>query len=425
MSKESKNMTVPKLRFPEFSKDGDWKEKKLGDCLLAHPDYGINAPAVPYSSRLPTYLRITDISEDGHFLSKNKVSVEKEVSENNYLQKGDIVIARTGASVGKSYKYRSDDGELVFAGFLIRVRPDKSELNAELLFQYLSSQKYWSWVSFTSMRSGQPGINGNEYASLPIPLPKSLSEQQKIASCLSSLDDLITTENQKLGVLKAHKKGLMQRLFPVNGQITPKLRFAEFRGSGEWEEKKLGDVAEIITGNTPSTKESENYDGNFLFVSPADITGRRYITQTKTTLSEIGFSKTRHISANSVLFVCIGSTIGKVAQNKFECATNQQINSVVPVNGYSSSFLYSLLENSTFKIASLAGRQAVPIINKSLFSSIELFFPPTIEEQQKIALCLSSLDEFITSQAEKIEALKEHKKGLMQGLFPGLNEINE
>jgi len=205
---------VPKVRFKEFEKDGEWIEKSLGDCLLQNPEYGINAPSVPYSNQLPTYLRITDISEDGHFLSNNKVSVDRDITENNYLSHGDIVLARTGASVGKSYKYRNEDGRLVFAGFLIRVKPDNCELNSDFLFQFLSTNQYWKWVSFISARSGQPGINGTEYSSMPINLPPIIKEQQKIASCLSSLDEIITAQAEKIEQLKLHKKGLMQGLFP-------------------------------------------------------------------------------------------------------------------------------------------------------------------------------------------------------------------
>lgn len=204
----------PKYRFPEFADNGDWKEIELGKCLTRQPEYGINAPAVPFSNELPTYLRITDISVDGQFLSNERVSVDKPVTENNYLSEGDIVLARTGASVGKSYKYRSIDGKLVFAGFLIRVKPDESKLNSEFLFQYLSTNQYWKWVSFISARSGQPGINGTEYSSMPISLPPSKGEQQKIASCLSSLDELITEQINRIAQLKLHKKGLMQGLFP-------------------------------------------------------------------------------------------------------------------------------------------------------------------------------------------------------------------
>ena len=144
----------------------------------------------------------------------------KEVTEDNYLTEGDIALARTGASVGKSYKYRVEDGELVFAGFLIRVKPNETKLNSEFLSQFLSTEQYWKWVIFSSARSGQPGINGKEYASMPLPLPPSLEEQQKIADCLTSLDNRISAQTQKIEALKLHKKGLMQGLFPAAAEPT-------------------------------------------------------------------------------------------------------------------------------------------------------------------------------------------------------------
>jgi len=206
--------TVPRLRFREFLDAGEWEETTLGECLSRRPEYGINAPSVAYADDLPTYLRITDISDDGHIRQDQKVSVAKDVTEENYLEDGDVVLARTGASVGKSYKYRVRDGRLVFAGFLIRIRPHEEKLNSEFLFQFLTTERYWRWVAFSSARSGQPGINGNEYASLPMPLPSTQKEQQKIADCLSSLDALIAAQAEKINALKTHKKGLMQQLFP-------------------------------------------------------------------------------------------------------------------------------------------------------------------------------------------------------------------
>lgn len=201
----------------------------------------------------------------------------------------------------------------------------------------------------------------------------------------------------------------------------PKCRFPEFVNDKEWKNISLSQIGEIITGNTPSTMDLKNYDGDKLFVSPADISDERYITTTKTTLSEKGFALTRFIKANSILFVCIGSTIGKVAQNKIDCATNQQINSIVPFNKYNNDFIYSSLENNSSKIASMAGNHAVPIINKTLFSTV-LIACPSLVEQQRIADCLSSLDSLITAQSQKIELLKEHKKGLLQNLFPKNDE---
>jgi type I restriction enzyme S subunit len=199
-----------KKRLPGFS--GDWEVKKLGDCLIKNPDYGINAPAVPYSDNLPVYIRITDISENGRFLPEKKVSVNHTQSTNYLLETDDLVLARTGASTGKSYLYNPQDGELVFAGFLIRVKANPQKLDARYLKGFLNTKAYWNWVTVMSMRSGQPGINGNEYAQLHISLPPTLEEQKAIAQIFSDMDTEIAALEQKCDKYKAIKQGMMQVL---------------------------------------------------------------------------------------------------------------------------------------------------------------------------------------------------------------------
>ena len=198
-----------KKRLPGFS--GEWEVKRLGDCLISRPDYGINAPAVPFSDRLPAYIRITDISEDSRFSPEKLVSVRAANAGNYYLGDGDLVFARTGASVGKSYLYNPLDGRLVFAGFLIRVRPDPAILIPAFLAAYATTDAYWNWVRLMSMRSGQPGINGNEYAQLPISLP-SIPEQTAIAAVLSDMDAGIAAVERKRDKTRALKQGMMQEL---------------------------------------------------------------------------------------------------------------------------------------------------------------------------------------------------------------------
>ncbi len=268
MKPVAKLALVPKLRFPEFRNAPEWEVKPLGESLLRHPEYGVNEPAVPYSDNLPTYLRITDISEDGRFLRNSRTSVDIDASDHNFLHEGDIALARTGASVGKSYKYRAEDGPLVFAGFLIRIRPNKAKIVSDFVSHFLFTEQYWRWVNFTSARSGQPGINGSEYALLPVPTPPLRDEQQKIADCLSSIDELITAQTQKLDALKAHKKGLMQQLFPAEGETVPKLRFPEFRDAAEWEEVQLGTkVTKLGSGITPKGGD-RNYKKKGRTISP-------------------------------------------------------------------------------------------------------------------------------------------------------------
>jgi len=209
---------LPRLRFPEFRDAGEWTSVPLRTLLSREPEYGVSEPAVPYSEHLPTYLRITDIDDDGRFISETKTSVGINATDEQCLCIGDIALARTGASVGKSYLHRAGGERLVFAGFLIRIRPNPDALTPSFLSSFLSTSRYWDWVRVTSTRSGQPGLNGSEYASLQVPIPPEgkdgLLEQQRISSCLSSLDDLIAAKNDKIETLTTHKNGLMQQLFP-------------------------------------------------------------------------------------------------------------------------------------------------------------------------------------------------------------------
>lgn len=197
-------------------------------------------------------------------------------------------------------------------------------------------------------------------------------------------------------------------------QRVPKLRFVGFEHV--WEEKSLAEVAKIITGQTPPTVNRDFYGGDYLFVSPVDFDGQRYITETKTTCTRAGFDKVRKVEKGSVLFVCIGSTIGKIAQAKKDCITNQQINSLTSNNGNSNDFIYFNLLNKSPKIKLLAGKQAVPMINKSDFSKIKSMFT-SIEEQQKIASFLGLADELIDNLKEEKENLELYKKGMTQKIF--------
>ena len=194
-----------------------WEEKNLGSCLKENPDYGINAAAVKYNSSLPVYLRITDITEDGKYSKKNIVSVDNITSSDYILEKGDLVFARTGASVGKTYLYNPKDGKLIFAGFLIRVRVNPEILIPEYFQLYTQTYFYWNWVRSNSMRTGQPGINSNEYKELPIIFPKEIVEQKRITKILNEMDNEIQEIEKQIEKQKMIKQGMMQSL--LTGKI--------------------------------------------------------------------------------------------------------------------------------------------------------------------------------------------------------------
>ena len=193
----------------------------------------------------------------------------------------------------------------------------------------------------------------------------------------------------------------------------PKLRFPEFKG--EWEEKELGELGGIITGKTPSTKEEGLWDGDILFVTPTDMSENKYQHSTERTVKKT--DKMNVLPEKTVMVTCIAS-IGKMSLSTKPSITNQQINSIVPYKEITDNeFLYYAILKDIDKIKASQSSSTVPIINKTEFGKINTFIP-SIEEQQKIADCLLSLDELIEARKEKITSLKAYKKGLLQQLFP-------
>lgn len=190
-----------------------------------------------------------------------------------------------------------------------------------------------------------------------------------------------------------------------------------------WSLKLISDTAKVITGNTPSTKDSSYYNGDIPFVSPADLGANKLISSANKTLTKKGFEKSRAVRKGSTLFTCIGSTIGKLGQANCELATNQQINAVIPYSSFDDDFIYYQLEMRAKFISKLAGTQAVPIINKTTFESQNLLVPDSLPEQRKIAKILSTWDKAIVTTEKLIETSKQQKKALMQQLLTGKKRL--
>ena len=206
-NKDKKVLNVPHLRFPEFS--GEWEKCKLGDIATGF-DYGMNAAAKPFDGE-NKYIRITDIDEaSSTYIDKDIVSPDGTLTENYLVNDRDILLARTGASTGKSYLYRKSDGKLYYAGFLIRANVTKH--NPYFVFSQLHTHRYWSWVSIMSARSGQPGINSQEYSSFPVYVT-SLREEEKISALLSLIDERIATQNKIIEDLKLLKSAIIESTY--------------------------------------------------------------------------------------------------------------------------------------------------------------------------------------------------------------------
>lgn len=198
----------------------EWDVTTLLDCCTKPCSYGINAPAVDFDTNLPLYLRITDITEEGKYNQQGRKCVDSIDASKYILEPNDIVFARTGATVGKTYLYDIDDGQLVYAGFLICFSLDPSIVDPYFIKTYTETDYYLNWVTVYSQRSGQPGINGNEYSKMLLAKPQR-KEQEKIGIVFKKIDEKIIYENEYLNKYKQIKQGLMKRLLtpPADAEI--------------------------------------------------------------------------------------------------------------------------------------------------------------------------------------------------------------
>ncbi|WP_294658406.1 restriction endonuclease subunit S [uncultured Fusobacterium sp.] len=387
----------------------EWEVKKLGE-ISEEISYGMNSSAVEYDGE-NKYIRITDINEENRRFIPNPLTSPDKLVDNKYLVKeGDILFARTGASVGKSYIYKEEDGKLYFAGFLIRFNI-KKENNAKFIFYQTLTERYRNWVEKMSMRSGQPGINAEEYKIFFVTIPP-LKEQEKIAEILSNYDKAIEQQELLIEKEKNFKKGMMQKIF------SQEIRFKDDNGEDypEWEEKKLEDIGEIITGKTPSTKEEKYWNGAIQFVTHTDMNEKKYQTTTDRTVTEK--IKMKFLPIGTVMFTCIGATIGKMSISTKICITNQQINSIITKENINNEYIYYSLLYIVPKIKLSKSTTTMPIINKTEFSNIYISLPIKYE-QEKIANFLSDIDNKIELLEKKLELLKNEKKGMMQKLLTG------
>ncbi|BAC09781.1 restriction endonuclease subunit S [Thermosynechococcus vestitus] len=401
---EQKKAVVPRLRFPEFRNAGPWEVKRLGDMCDMQAGSFIKASEirlVPEAGLNPCY--------GGNGLRGYTKS---------FTHIGRFpLIGRQGAYSGN---VQLAQGRFHATEHAVVVTP-KQSTNIDFLFFLLIRGE----LSRLATGQAQPGLSVASLNSVSIPFP-ALPEQQKIADCLSSLDELIELQAKKLEALKAHKKGLMQQLFPREGETTPRLRFPEFRDAGPWEVKRLGEVAcEFSDGDWIESKD-QSPDGIRL-IQTGNIGLGKFIDNTEKArfISEETFER---LSCSEVfpgdLLIsrlpdpagrcCLIPNIGKRMITAVDCTIVRfDLKQAHPY------FCLSYCQTDQYfkEVAARSAGSTRTRISRQNLADVRVPLP-TLPEQQKIADCLSSLDELIELQAKKLEALKAHKKGLMQQLFP-------
>lgn len=405
-------MNEPKLRFKadDGSQFPDWEEKKLNE---------IAARVTRKNKDNVTDIPLTISSADGLIDQRNffnKVVASKDMSGYYLLKNGEFAYNK---SYSKGYDFGSikrldlyDEGALSTLYICFALNKNEKSDFYQKYFDSLSWYPELQKICAEGARNhGLLNVPTNDFFQLKLCVPSSEQEQQKIAEFLSTIDTVIEKQKETVSAWEERKKGVMQKLF------SQEVRFNADDGSEfpEWEEKKLGEVGDIMTGNTPSTKQEDYYGGCYLWVTPTDITDSREVSVTAKKLTELGYTVARHIPANSVLVTCIAS-IGKNAIIRENGSCNQQINSITPYNDYSVEFVYYLICQNERLLHANAGAGGMEILNKDSFSKIKMYFP-CLAEQQKIADCLSSLDEVIEKQKATLAAWEALKKGLLQQMF--------
>ncbi len=393
MNKEKK--IIPELRFPEFVNDGEWKLEKLDAVFSERQETGfVNLPLMSLTDK-------EGIIPQENTNRKNNSSSDKS----KYLRicPGDVAYNTMRMWEGRS-AYVDIEG-LVSPAYTV-CKPKNN--NSGLFFSYyFKTQQLINEFHRYSQGLVKDTLNLKYEAfsqiSILNPNPK---EQQKIASFLSSLDELIEVHNKKLEALIEHKKGLMQNLFPQEGEKVPKFRFPEFLNDGEWEEKELGKICQMQAGKFVQASEiiETQVEGSYPCYGGNGLRG---------------FTKSFTHSGKYSLIGRQGALCGNVtlAEGQFHATEHAVV--TTPNNKVDTGWLFYVL--IFLNLNQYATGQAQPGLSVTNLEKIELRIPNSEIEQQKIASCLSALDSLIKAQSDKIEQLKEHKKGLMQSLFPNYN----
>ena len=416
MTADKPSSMVPTLRFPEFRDACDWLTKILGNqggflsSLTGKTakdfDTG-DAAFIPYMNVFSNaFTNTTDLR------SVNVVDDESQ----NAVAKGDVfftISSETPEEAGMSSVLLEEIENCFLNSFCALFRFDDGKSpNPVFLGYLLRSALARAHLSRGAQGATRYNISKGTFRSLPLQLPSG-PEQQKIADCLGNLDDVIAAEGRKLEALRQHKQGLMQQLFSRPGETVPRLRFPEFEGAGDWEQKRLSSLVKLVSGihlapDMYSTTGEVPY-----FTGPSDFTDAIQCVA-KWTAESVNIAK-----QHDTLITVKGSGVGEIWYLTLpSIAMGRQLMAVRTEVG-DRRFIYQFLSTKRAQFEALASGNLIPGLSRGDILGMADYFPSR-DEQQKIADCLGSLDDLIAAEGRKLGALRQHKRGLMQQVFPSL-----
>jgi len=406
MSSKAGERLVPELRFPEFRNSGHWGEKQLYDVALF-----VNEKVALENLSPERYVSTENLLQD--FMGMVPSPTRPSIGSATRFKMNDVLISNIRPYLKKIWVAEIEGGA---SNDVIVIRTRKDVAN-KYLSQLLKSDRFVEYVMTGAKGVKMPRGDIDLIKKFVVAVPTKPDEQKKIADCLSSVDNLIAAQTQKIEALKAHKKGLMQQLFPAEGETVPRLRFPEFRDAGEWKEKKAGTlfVNRIEEGEAGLPIYSVTMNDGMI--------KRSLLDRDFDDIAEPGGNKKAH--NHDIAYNMMRMWQGASGVAVEDCMVSPAYVILVPQNGIHSIFFGYLFKLSRYLRMLASHSQGITSDRLRLYYKdfANILLPhPVVPEQKKIADCLSSLDKLITAHTQKLEALRVHKKGLMQGLFPSTAE---
>ncbi|MGL0749715.1 restriction endonuclease subunit S [Secundilactobacillus paracollinoides] len=410
---KDKHTKYPQLRFKGFT--DPWEQRKLSEIYDKIRNAFVGTATPYYVNQGHFYLESNNVKY-GKLNFNNEVYINDDFYQKqkpNWLHTGDLVVVQSG-HVGHSAVIPSELNNTAAHAVIIVAKP-KQKIDPYFINDYLQTNIARKQIDNITTGNTIKHILASAMKMFEVSLP-SYEEQRPISNLLAQIDDTITLHQRKLAKLKELKQGYLQKLFPKNGSKFPQLRFAGFADA--WEERKLGELSNIVGGGTPSTSNPEYWDGDIDWYAPAEIGEQSYVSKSKKTITELGLKKSsaRILPVGTVLFTSRAG-IGNTAILAKEATTNQGFQSIVPdQNKLDSYFIFSRTnELKRYGEVTGAGSTFVEVSGKQM-SKMSIMVPE-LSEQQKIGSFFKQLDDTIALHQRKLEKLQELKKGYLQKMF--------
>ena len=407
-------MGKPKIRFKGYTED--WEQRKLSDIYGSIGNAFVGTATPYYAEQGHFYLESNNV-KDGQINHNSEVFINDEFYEkqkDKWLHTGDMVMVQSG-HVGHAAVI-SEELDNTAAHALIMFRNPKEEIEPYFLNYEYQTDKAKKKIENITTGNTIKHILASDMQEFVVDVPK-YEEQKVIADYFRNLDHLITLHQQKCDETKKLKKCMLQKMFPKEGEKVPEIRFSGF--TGDWKQRKLGDVAEIIGGGTPKTSINDYWDGEINWYAPAEIGNLIYVSSSQRKITKLGLNKSsaKILPVGTVLFTSRAG-IGKTAILACEGCTNQGFQSIVPRKGMLDSYFIFVRTEELKRYAETvgAGSTFVEVSGKQM-TDMELMLPITIEEQQKIGNYFAEIDSLITFHQQRCDELKNIKKFMLQNMF--------